>query len=94
MQSCRRSQENKYDLILGDNKKIDGIIPLVSGETSFSGEDKNSSSSSSNGKDKNSSSSNSQDKNSSSSNGQDKNSSSSNKCNFIWELIIALVLLF
>ena len=94
--SCKVAEEvkeNKYDLILGDNKKIDGIIPLVSGETSFSGEDKNSSSS--NSQDKNSSSSNSQDKNSSSSNSQDKNSSSSNNCNFIWELmIIALVLLF
>ena len=77
-------KENKYSLILGgDSKKIDGITPLVSGETSFSGEDKNSSSS------------NGEDKNSSSSNGEDENSSSSNNCKLIWELmIIALVSLF
>ena len=49
-------KENKYTLMLGDSKKIDGITPLVSGETSFSSEDKNSSST--NKEDKNSNSSN------------------------------------
>ena len=108
--SCKVSGEvkdNKYTLALGEDKKIDGITPLVSGETTFSEEDKKSSSSnskdekssSSKGKDEKSSSSNdtSNSKVESSSSSNDENSSSSdcNNLKLIWELmIIVLVLLF
>ena len=69
--------------MLGDGKTIDGITPLVSGETSFSGEDNSSSSSSG------------QDKGSSPSNVPKGKYNSSENCTFIWKLmIIALVLLF
>lgn len=79
--------------MLGDGKTIDGITPLVSGETLFSGED-NSSSSSSN-QDKGSISSRSQDKGSSPSNFPKGKTNSSENCIFIWKLmIIALALLF
>lgn len=77
--SCKVSGEvkdNKYTLALGEDKKIDGITPLVSGETTFSEEDKKSSSS--NSKDEKSSSSKGKEEKSSSSKGKDEKSSSSN----------------